>query len=110
MFLSPSLHQSKKLYGDSEKVCEEARSKYSEAESRLKKKDVKFFESVSTLEKHHNKASERLKQCQKRTTACRNDYLLAIATTNAHLKRHCVGDLPQIMQVGVVRGGEGTMW
>lgn len=93
--------QSKKSYGELEKICEEARGKYSEAETRLKKRDLKFFESLSSLEKGHNKASERLKSCQKRTTANRNDYLLAVATTNAHLRRHGTRDLPQIMKVGV---------
>lgn len=83
-----------------EKVCEEARAKYNEAESRLKKRGLKFFESLSSLEKNHNKASDRLKSCQKRTTACRNDYLLAIETTNTHLKHHGTRDIPQMMQVG----------
>lgn len=87
------------MYGELEKVCEEARAKYTEAETRLKKRDLKFFESVSSLEKTHNKASERLKSCQKRTTVSRNDYLLAVATTNTHLKSHGTKDLPQIMQV-----------
>lgn len=104
--ISLSTAQSKKLYGESEKITEEARSKYTEAETRLKKRDVKFFESVSSLEKQHNKASERLKQCQRRTTACRNDYLLAIATTNAHLKRHCTRDLPKVMQVRTLDGSD----
>ena len=95
----PHLQQSKKSYCELEKVCEEARAKYNEAETRLKKRDLKFFESLSTLEKTHNKTSERLKVFQKRTTACRNDYLLAIAMTNTHLRRHGTSELPQIMQV-----------
>lgn len=88
----------KKLYCELEKVSEEARAKYNEAETRLKKRDLKFFESVSSLEKNHNKASERLKLCQKRTTANRNDYILTIVTTNTHMRRHETRDLPQIMQ------------
>ena len=91
--------QSRKSYCDTEKVCEDARSKFSEAETRLKKKDVKFFESVSGLEKTHKKASDRLKSCQKRTTVARNDYILSLTTTNAHLSRHATKDLPQIMLV-----------
>ena len=91
--------QSRKSYCDTEKVCEDARSKFSEAETRLKKKDVKFFESVSGLEKTHKKASDRLKSCQKRTTVARNDYILSLTTTNAHLGRHATKDLPQIMLV-----------
>ena len=66
---------------------------------RLRKKDLKFFESLTSLEKSHRKSSDRLKSCQKRTAVGRNDYLLAIETTNAHLKRHNDHDLPQLMQV-----------
>ena len=91
--------QSRKSYCDTEKVCEDARSKFTEAETRLRKKDVKFFESVTSLEKAHKKSSDRLKACQKRTTVARNDYILSLATTNAHLKRHSTKDLPQIMLV-----------
>lgn len=80
----------------------EARAKYNEAETRLKKRDLKFFESLSSLEKSHNKASERLKSCQKRTTVSRNDYLLAIEIANAHLKRHSTRDLPLIMRVSLM--------
>jgi hypothetical protein len=93
--------QSKKSYCEMEKVCEEARSKYNEAETRLKKRDLKFFESLSSLEKSHNKASERLKSCQNRTTASRNQLLLGIEMANAHMKQHGHRDLPQIIQVGV---------
>ena len=100
MFFFDTL-QSKKMYGELEKVCEEARTKYSEAEAKLKKRDLKFFESRSTLEKNHGKASERLKSCQKRTTCGRNDHLLAVEMTNAHLKRHGTRDLPQIMLVSL---------
>lgn len=83
-------------------MCEDARSKFSEAETRLKKRDVKFFESVSSLEKTHKKYSDRLKECQKRTTVARNDYLLTLDTTNAHLQKHATKDFPQIMLVSWV--------
>ena len=91
--------QSRKSYCETEKVCEDARSKFTEAETRLKKKDVKFFESVSSLEKTHKKCSDRLKACQKRTTVARNDYLLSLSSTNAHLQQHATKDFPQIMLV-----------
>ena len=91
--------QSRKSYSETEKVCEDARSKFTEAETRLKKKDVKFFESVSSLEKTHKKYSDRLKSCQKRTTVARNNYILSLSTTNAHLKRHSDKSFPQIMLV-----------
>ena len=80
-------------------MCEDARSKFTEAETRLKKKDVKFFESVTSLEKAHKKSSDRLKACQKRTTVARNDYILCLSTTNAHLQKHAAKSFPQIMMV-----------
>ena len=83
-------------------MCEDARSKFTDAETKLRKKDVKFFGSIADLERKHKKASDRLKSCQKRTTVSRNDYLLSLETTNAHLKRHIEKDLPQLMMVRVV--------
>lgn len=77
--------------------------------NRLRKKDLKFFESLSSLEKSHRKSSDRLKSCQKRTTVGRNDYLLAIETTNAHLKRHGSHGLPQLMQVRANTGSTGVV-
>ncbi len=66
---------------------------------RLKRKDKKFFESVTSLEKAHKKATDRLKSCQKRLTVGRNEHLLVVATTNAHLHRYISTDLPKVMQV-----------
>ena len=67
----------------------------------MRKGDRKLFESSQSLEKTYNKCADRLKQCQKKTTVARNDYLLAIATTNAHLHRHGAEDLPALMKVCV---------
>ncbi len=82
-----------------EKVCEDARSKYNEVDGRVKKRDTKFFESFASLEKSHKKLSDRLQSCQKRTVCSRNEYLLTVESTNAHLSRHTATDLPQLMEV-----------
>ncbi len=82
-----------------EKVAEDARVKFAEAENKLHKKGLKFYESASGVEKAYKKASDRLKSCQKRTTVSRNDYLLAVETTNAHTSRHSNKDLPGLMAV-----------
>ena len=68
---------------------------------RLRKGDRKLFESSQSLEKTYNKCSDRLKQCQKKTTVARNEYLLSLASTNAHLHRHATEDLPCLMRVRV---------
>ena len=96
-----SLLQTKKTYSDLEKVCEDARTKFTEAETRLRKKDLKFFESLASLEKNHKKYADRLKSCQKRTTVGRNDYILALDMTNQHLDRHSNKDLPHLMLVNL---------
>ncbi|CAI8017127.1 F-BAR and double SH3 domains protein 2 [Geodia barretti] len=66
--------------------------------ARIRKGDRKLFESTQSLEKTYNKFAERLKQCQMKTTVARNDYLLAITTTNAHLYKHGSEDLPALMR------------
>jgi hypothetical protein len=88
----------KKTYGEQEKVSSDARQKFTEAETRIRKGDRKLFESSQSLEKTYNKCADRLKQCQKKTTVARNDYLLAIATTNTHLLKHGSEDLPALMK------------
>lgn len=93
------LVQARKSYVEVEKVVEDARAKFTEADTKLRKKDLKFYESMAGLEKGHKKASDRLKSCQKRTTVSRNDYLLSVDSTNAHMKRHSDVDLPQLMLV-----------
>ena len=110
-------------------MCSDARQKFTEAETRsvvspvpshksvllsslslspslplstrIRKGDRKLFESSQSLEKTYNKCAERLKQCQKKIAVARNDYLLAITTTNAHLHRHSTEDLPALMKVCV---------
>ena len=94
--------QAKKSYVEVEKVAEDARMKFAEVEAKLRKKDFKFYESVAGVEKTHKKASDRLKSCQKRTSVSRNEYLLAVETTNAHTKRHSSVDLPELMKVRLV--------
>ena len=61
---------------------------------RAKKKEKKAQEIVK-------KQGERLKACQKRASVSRNDYLLAVVTTNTHLRLHAQQYLPSLMKVGV---------
>lgn len=88
----------KKTYHDLEKVTMEARQKYIDVETRLKKKDLKLFESMAALEKSHSKSSDRLKECQKRSTVARNEYLLSLSGTNAHLNKFYSEDLMELMK------------
>lgn len=44
-------------------------------------------------------SSDRLKECQKRSTVARNEYLLSLSGTNAHLNKFYSEDLMELMKV-----------
>lgn len=44
-------------------------------------------------------ASDRLKECQKRSTVARNEYLLSLSGSNAHLNKFYSEDLMELMKV-----------
>ncbi|XP_065886224.1 F-BAR and double SH3 domains protein 2-like isoform X3 [Dysidea avara] len=91
--------KNKKAYHDLERLSSEARQRFSEAEAKMKKKELKFYESRTTLEKQYSKVSDRLKSCQKRSTVARNEYLLSIGSTNALLDHYFQDGLPTLMKV-----------
>ena len=76
---------------------------------RAKRKEKRALEYVK-------KQGDRLKACQKRAAVSRNDYLLALVTTNTHLRLHAEEYLPSVMKVGVVwgervwSGVKGVVW
>ena len=66
---------------------------------RLHKKDHELLEPLTSLEESDYKSSDQLKFCEKHMIVDRNNYLLAIEATNAHLRRHGDHDLPCLMEV-----------
>ena len=70
---------------------------------RAKRKEKRALEYVK-------KQGDRLKACQKRAAVSRNDYLLALVTTNTHLRLHAEEYLPSVMKVGVVWSEQGVVW
>jgi hypothetical protein len=58
-----------------------------------------MFESKATLERTEKKASEKLKISQKQLVVHRNDYLLSLSETNAHLAKHFGTDIPETLKV-----------
>jgi len=45
--------------------------------------------------------NQRREACEVKSTAARNDYLLSLAATNAHLQRYYNNDTPDLMKVGL---------
>lgn len=91
------LSKAKKAYEEMEKLAQVAREQAADAEDKLKKKNVKFFQSKQSLEKNLSKSSSRREICERRTAMARNDYILSLATANAHMTRYFCKDLQEIM-------------
>ena len=63
--------------------------------ARGRKKDVKsFFQSKSNLKKAAGKLSVKQDEVAIRSTGARNDYILSLATVNAHQHQYFKNDLP----------------
>lgn len=46
-----------------------------------------------------SQSSSRREICERRTAIARNEYILSLATANAHMTRYFCKDLPEIMSV-----------
>jgi len=44
--------------------------------------------------------NQRREACEVKSTTARNDYLLSLAATNAHLQHYYNSDTPELMKVG----------
>ena len=71
------------------------KAKDADEKARGKKKDVKsFFQSTSTLKRRAGILSVKQEEIDIRSTGARNDYILSLATANAHQHRYFKNDLP----------------
>ncbi|XP_076467747.1 F-BAR and double SH3 domains protein 2-like isoform X2 [Babylonia areolata] len=87
-----------KAYTLEESTAHEARQKVSEAEDKIKRKSTGLFQSMSGLQKTCTKLRSRKEACDAKSTAARNEYLLAMAGANAHQIRFYSTDLPDLMK------------
>nr|XP_040568675.1 LOW QUALITY PROTEIN: protein nervous wreck-like [Lepeophtheirus salmonis] len=90
--------RTKKAYYDDESSAHDVRDKAKDAEERSKgrKKDVmSLFHSKSTLRKHAGKLSIKQEECDIRSTGTRNDYILSLASANAHQDFYFKQDLQE---------------
>lgn len=92
------LEKTKKTYFDQENVAHDARDKAHDAEEKLKRKKGGFFQTLSSVQKNSAKFSSKREACDTKSTGARNEYLLALAATNAHQRRYHEVDLPELMR------------
>nr|XP_045612891.1 protein nervous wreck-like [Procambarus clarkii] len=96
------LDRTKKVYYDEEHVAHDAREKASAAEEkiihRLKRKKGSIFQSIQSLQKNSAKFSAKRDACDEKSAGARNDYLLSLASGNAHQRRYYEIDFERFLR------------
>lgn len=92
------LDRTKKTYYDEEHVAHDAREKASAAEEKLKRKKGSLFQSIHSLQKNSAKFSAKRDVCDEKSAGARNDYLLSLASSNAHQRRYYEIDFERILR------------
>ncbi|XP_034254415.1 protein nervous wreck isoform X2 [Thrips palmi] len=89
--------KTKKFYFDEEHSAHDVRDKAKDIEEKLKKKKGSFFQSITSLQKNSAKVTSKREQLEEKSTGARNDYLLSLASANAHQTRYFLVDLQSAM-------------
>ncbi|KAK7865510.1 hypothetical protein R5R35_003211 [Gryllus longicercus] len=89
--------KTKKMYFEEEHSAHDVRDKAKDIEEKLKKKKGSFFQSITSLQKNSAKVSSKREQLEEKSTGARNEYLLSLASANAHQTRYFVVDLQNTM-------------
>lgn len=89
--------KTKKQYFDEEHSAHDVRDKARDIEDKLKRKKGSFFQSITSLQKNSARVTSRKEQLEERSTGARNDYLLSLASSNAHQNRYFTVDLQTTM-------------
>ena len=79
--------KNKKQYFDEEHCAHDVRDKARDIEEKLKKKKGSFFQSITSLQKNSQRVTSRKEQLEEKSTGARNDYILSLASANAHQNR-----------------------
>ncbi|XP_063699365.1 protein nervous wreck isoform X2 [Culicoides brevitarsis] len=87
----------KKQYFDEEHSAHDVRDKARDIEEKLKKKKGSFFQSIASLQKNSSRVTARKEQLEEKSTGARNDYILSLASANAHQNRYFTVDLQTTM-------------
>ncbi|KAK7086069.1 F-BAR and double SH3 domains protein 2, partial [Halocaridina rubra] len=64
----------------------------------LKRKKGSLFQSIQSLQKNSAKFSAKRDACDEKSAGARNDYLLALASCNAHQRRYYEMDFERILR------------
>ena len=80
---------------ESENLETKEKAKEAEDVARGRKKNVKsFFQSKSTLKNKAGNLAVKQEEFEIKSTGARNDYILSLATANAHQHRYFQNDFP----------------
>ncbi|KAM4727127.1 F-BAR and double SH3 domains protein 2-like [Anableps anableps] len=89
------LSKSRKKYQEAETMAQAVREK-TELETKSK---LSLFQSRSSLQRASVKLKAKRSECNSKATHARNDYLLTLAASNAHLQRYYSADLMDCIKV-----------
>ncbi|XP_008253370.2 F-BAR and double SH3 domains protein 1 isoform X1 [Oryctolagus cuniculus] len=92
------LSRSRKLYGQRERVWALAQEKAADVQARLNRSDHGIFHSRTSLQKLSTKLSAQSAQYSQQLRAARNEYLLNLVATNAHLDHYYREELPALLK------------
>ncbi|XP_037657289.1 F-BAR and double SH3 domains protein 1 isoform X2 [Choloepus didactylus] len=93
------LSRSRKLYGQRERVWALAQEKAADVQARLNRSDHGLFHTRTSLQKLSTKLSAQSAQYSQQLRAARNEYLLNLVATNAHLDHYYQEELPALLKV-----------
>ncbi|XP_055624685.1 protein nervous wreck isoform X2 [Toxorhynchites rutilus septentrionalis] len=89
--------KTKKCYFDEEHCAHDVRDKARDIEEKLKKKKGSFFQSITSLQKNSARVTSRKEQLEEKSSGARNDYILSLASANAHQNHYFTIDLQTAM-------------
>uniref|UniRef100_M3Y9F7 F-BAR and double SH3 domains protein 1 n=1 Tax=Mustela putorius furo TaxID=9669 RepID=M3Y9F7_MUSPF len=92
------LSRSRKLYGQRERVWALAQEKAADVQARLNRSDHGLFHTRASLQKLSTKLSAQSAQYSQQLRAARNEYLLNLVATNAHLDHYYQEELPALLK------------
>lgn len=92
------LSRSRKLYGQRERVWALAQEKAADVQARLNRSDHGLFHTRTSLQKLSTKLSTQSAQYSQQLRAARNEYLLNLVSTNAHLDHYYQEELPALLK------------
>ncbi|KAI6653690.1 F-BAR and double SH3 domains protein 2 [Oopsacas minuta] len=82
------LSKSHRNYNESEKEACDIRQKFSQIEAKQRGGRTSMFETHSHLEKNFSKTKRKVITTERKTTDCRNEYLMLIEAFNSHANKY----------------------